>query len=149
MPQRNPFSVTTEPRGTISYAPLTTSEEDEMTYADVNRQMTLIINILVSLIACGISIWLVASHWKAPARLALSMCGSSLVGVAEVVIYAGYIRRLKDAKVKEKSKKEKKTITDTWIIEKGKGPLTSPILVGDSTEPETSESVRHRKGKRR
>jgi TMEM199 family protein len=92
-------------------------QEDEITYAEVNRQLALIINVLVSIVACGIAIWVAARHWSVPARLALSMIGALIVGVAEVVIYMGYLRRLTEAKQKERAKKEVLTISDSWIIE--------------------------------
>ena len=91
-------------------------EDEEMTYADINRQMTLIINILISIIACSAAIWMVASHWSTPKRLGLSMGGSGMVGIAEVVVYAGYIRRLKEAKEKSKKMVEVKEIVKTWVI---------------------------------
>ncbi|KAI9686769.1 MAG: hypothetical protein M1822_002829 [Bathelium mastoideum] len=92
-------------------------EEDEVTYADVNRQLALILNVLVSIIACSVTIWMAARHWSAPSRLALSMTGSSVVAVAEVVIYSGYIRRVKEAKDNEKKKTEQKEILQTWVID--------------------------------
>lgn len=49
-------------------------------------------------------------------RLALSMSGSLLVGVAEVVVYAGYIRRVGEAKTQEKKVKEVKEIVNTWVV---------------------------------
>lgn len=94
------------------------SDEDDMTYADVNRQVTLIINILVTVVACSIAIWLIARSWSAPKRLALSMGGSGLIAIAEVVIYSGYIRRLDEAKGVEKKKTETSVITNTWVIER-------------------------------
>lgn len=48
-------------------------EEDEVTYADVNRQVALIINVLLSIIACSVAIWIAARHWTTPQRLGLSM----------------------------------------------------------------------------
>ncbi|KZF21793.1 hypothetical protein L228DRAFT_239735 [Xylona heveae TC161] len=94
----------------------TESEEDEITYEEVHRQVMLIINILVSIVACGIAIWLISSHWSTPQRLGLSMGGSGIVGVAEVVVYAGYLRKLKEAKKKEAKNKEKKEVMDSWVI---------------------------------
>ena len=91
-------------------------EDEEMTYADINRQMALILNILISIIACSAAIWMVASHWSTPKRLGLSMGGSGMVGVAEIVVYAGYIRRLKEAKEKSKKAVEVKEIVKTWVI---------------------------------
>jgi hypothetical protein len=98
-------------------------EEDDMSYAEVNRQLALILNVLVSIIACGIAIWMAARRWSIPSRLALSMTGAIIVGVAEVVIYTGYLRRLTEAKTLERRKKEVKTIEDSWIIE-GKSTST-------------------------
>ena len=104
--------------------------EEEMTFTDVNRQLTLIINVLVTIVACGIAIWLVSSHWTAPKRLALSMAGSALVATAEVAIYAGYIQRLTDAKSQERRKKERKFIKDTWVIQGTRDPEPLPMPKG-------------------
>lgn len=93
-----------------------TDEEDEITYADINRQMALIINILISIVACSVAIWMVSSHWSTPKRLGLSMGGSGIIGVGEVVVYAGYIRRLKEARKNGKNQIEVKEIIKTWII---------------------------------
>ena len=91
-------------------------QDDEITYADVNRQMALIINILVSIVACSVAIWFAASHWSTPKRLGLSMGGSGMIGVAEVVVYTGYLRRLKEAKDKGKKEVEVKEVIKTWVI---------------------------------
>jgi hypothetical protein len=92
------------------------TEEDDITYTDVNRQITLILNVLISIAACGAAIWIAARWWDTPARLALTMSGSLLVGIAEVVVYSGYIRRLGEAKQKEGAIKEVKEIVKTWVI---------------------------------
>ena len=91
-------------------------DEDEITYADVNRQMALIINIVVSILACSLAIWMASSHWSTPKRLGLSMGGSGLIGIGEVVVYAGYLRRLKEARERGKKKVEIKEILKTWVI---------------------------------
>lgn len=94
-------------------------DDDGLTYADVDRQMALILNVLLSIVACAAAIWVAARWWNTPARLALSMSGSVLVGVAEVVVYSGYIRRVGEAKGKEKSVKEVKEIVKTWVVGAG------------------------------
>lgn len=91
-------------------------EDDDITYADINRQLALIINILVSIVACSVAIWMASRHWSTPSRLGFSMGGSILVGVGEVVVYAGYIQRMKDAREKSKKQKEVKKIVSTWVI---------------------------------
>lgn len=95
-------------------------QADELTYADASRQATLIFNVLVSVLACGVAVWLGAWHWAAPARLALSMVGAVVVGAAEVAVYWGYLRRIGEAKAKERGKREEKSVVASWVIE-GKG----------------------------
>jgi hypothetical protein len=90
--------------------------EDEVTFDEVKRQMTLIINVLISIICCSVAIWKVAKWWSTPPRLALSLGGSLLVAIAEVVIYMGYIRRVGESKDKERSLGEVKEVLRTWVI---------------------------------
>lgn len=117
-------------------------EDDETTYADVNRQMALIMNVLVSIVACSVAIWLAARHWSTPSRLGLSMGGSGMVGVAEVVVYAGYIRRLKEAREKGKKQLEVKEILKTWII--GGDEQANAVSVPVTSQRTPAEEVRKR-----
>ncbi|KAH9837461.1 ATP-dependent RNA helicase chl1 [Teratosphaeria destructans] len=116
-------------------------EPDDVTYADVNRQMILIINVLVSIIACSFTIWFAARRWDVPQRLSLSMFGSGLVALAEVAIYLGYIKRIKDAKQKELAKVEKKEILEIWVIDKTE---EKPRLL---VEAANDSNVRSRRGR--
>ncbi|WPH00583.1 Hypothetical protein R9X50_00341300 [Acrodontium crateriforme] len=124
----------------LSHGQSAVDEADDVTYADVNRQMILIINVLVSIIACSVTIWIAARHWPVPFRLALSMSGSGVVAVAEVAIYLGYIKRIKDAKDKEVKKVEKKQILETWVIDKSSSSGHQSSL---------NDGARYRKGKHR
>ncbi len=127
-----------------------TVEEDGITYADVNRQITLIINVLISIAACAAAIWMAARWWDTPARLALSMSGSLLVGVAEVVVYSGYIKRLGEAKWKEGTVKEVKEIVNTWVIGGGEDRIeTQSIDLISATGKDDRKSIRERKSQKR
>lgn len=128
-------------------ADIAKEEEDEMTYADVNRQLMLMLNILVSVVACGVCIWLVARHWSTPSRLGLSMFGSIAVAIAEAGVYAVYIQRLKEAKKKEKAKLERKEILETWTIEPKKAGGKEKLIQAKSGNHAQGDSVRLRKGK--
>jgi len=114
-------------------------EVDDVTFADVNRQMALIINVLVSIIACSVAIWIAARRWDVPQRLGLSMTGSGLVAAAEVAIYMGYIRRIKDAKSLEQKVVESKEVVQSWVLEGTTG--AQKVIAADS--------MRFRKGKHR
>ncbi|KAF2477996.1 uncharacterized protein BDR25DRAFT_206999 [Lindgomyces ingoldianus] len=122
-------------------------DEDDVTYEDVHRQIILIINVLVSIIACSVFIWVAARHWSTPKRLGLSMSGSGIVAIAEVVIYSGYVRRVKEAKVKEKAKPEIKEIIESWVIDADSGKKGATV---SSVEKEkVDDGIRYRKGKHR
>jgi hypothetical protein len=121
-----------------------TSDDDEVTYADINRQMALIANVLISIIACSIAIWKAAWHWPVPSRLALAMAGSITVAVAEVAIYAGYLGRIADAKKVERKKVERKTIAKSWVIEGRKeGPMKTMRKMANEVPV---AGLRHRTG---
>lgn len=115
-----------------------------MTYADVNRQMALIFNVLLSIVACAGALWMVARWWSTPARLALSFSGGILVGVAEIVVYSGYIRRLAEAKGEEKKVKEVKEILKTWVIGAEEEQSTSV----DVDSKEDADAIRARRRKK-
>ncbi|PBP26084.1 vacuolar H+-ATPase assembly protein [Diplocarpon rosae] len=105
-------------------------DDDGIAYVDIHRQVTLILNVLISIFACAAAIWIAAKWWSTPARLALSMSGSALVGVAEVVVYSGYLRRVGEAKGKEKKIKEIKEIVKTWAVGAG---ISTEELTGESS----------------
>ncbi|MCJ1471382.1 hypothetical protein MMC13_000021 [Lambiella insularis] len=122
-------------------------EDEEITYADVNRQVALIFNILISIVACSAAIWMAASHWSTPKRLGISMGGSGVVGIAEVVVYAGYLRRLKEAKAKGKKEIETKEIMETWVIGGEEKLPNSVASVAVASQKEDTGDIRRRKTK--
>jgi hypothetical protein len=131
------------------FAQNTVDDIDEVSFADVNRQMILIINVLVSIVCCSVAIWMAARRWSVPQRLGLSFAGSTIVAVAEVAIYLGYIHRIKDAKAVEAKRIETKEILDTWVIDaKPKGSMAS-VSNAISTSDISRENMRLRKGKNR
>jgi len=128
-------------------AEIAVKEEDEVTYAEIDRQLALIANVLISIVACSFAIWMAARHWNTPARLALAMTGSIVVAVAEVAIYAGYVRRVGEAKQEEKKRVETKEVTDTWVIDAQKGQEKTVKIVGEVLGTDPKDGVRQRKGK--
>lgn len=118
--------------------------EDDVTYEEVHRQIILIINILVSVVAVAVFIWVAARHWTVGKRLGLSMGGSGAIAVCEVVVYGGYVRKVKEAKALEKKKPEIKEIVRSWIIDKGESVESTGKEKADGVD-----GVRFRKGKHR
>ena len=120
---------------------------DETTFADVNRQLALVFNVILSVVACSAALWMVANRWSTPNRLALSMGGSILVAVAEVVVYSGYIRRVGEAKEKSKRQPETKEIIETWVIEKRDRPLDQPSIPVSTVEQKDARLRKRGKAK--
>ena len=122
------------------------NDDDEVSYADINRQMALIINILISIVACSVAIWLAARHWSTPTRLGLSMGGSGMIGVAEVVVYAGYLRRVKEAREKGKKVVEVKEIVKTFVIGGGdEKAVSNEDIPIDEKKTSKDDELRRRK----
>ncbi|KAH8661578.1 endoplasmic reticulum-based factor for assembly of V-ATPase-domain-containing protein [Tricladium varicosporioides] len=125
--QRFPASSAAHAFSSTNQFASSNTDDDDVTYADIDRQMALIFNVLISIVACAGAIWIAARWWSTPARLALSMSGSMLVGIAEVVVYSGYIRRVGEAKGKAKKLKEIKEVMNTWVVGGDEGPKSHSV----------------------
>ena len=138
------FPAASEPFSIGSSRQFDAAEEDEISYEEVHRQMILIINVLVSIVCVAIFIWVAARHWTVGKRLGLSMGGSGAVAIAEVAVYGSYVRKVREAKQKEKKKPEIKEIMESWVIDKSQdSELTK------AKEQKADDGVRYRKGKHR
>lgn len=88
-------------------------------YGDVQKQLTVIFNFLLSIFGTGAALWLVARWWSTPARLFLSLGGSIVVAIAEVAVYSAYNWRMAEGEKKENKKKETKEVMKTWVVSLG------------------------------
>jgi len=121
-------------------------EDEEVTFKDINRQVAVIFNVIISVVFCAAALWMAARWWSTPARLALSMSGSVLVGVAEVVVYTGYIRRVSEAKDEAKKLKEVKEVVNTWVVGDGeKDDQNEPIIIGEKDHANSTNARKRRK----
>ncbi|RYP51340.1 hypothetical protein DL768_003344 [Monosporascus sp. mg162] len=91
-------------------------DDDAFEHGEVQKQITLIFNFLVSIIGCGIALWLAARWWSTSARLFLSLGGSIVVAIAEVAVYSAYTWRMSEGEKKENKKKEIREIIKTWVV---------------------------------
>lgn len=98
--------------------PTTADDESDgdVTFDDVQRQVLLIINFLVSILGVAGTIWVLARWWSLPARLFLTMGSAIVVGIAEVSVYSIYVWKVDDGKKKEDAVKEMKEVVETWIV---------------------------------
>ncbi|CAJ0555265.1 Ff.00g053300.m01.CDS01 [Fusarium sp. VM40] len=61
--------------------------DEDIAMEEVHKQVTLIINFLVSIAGVAGTLWVTARWWSVSSRLFLTMGGSILVAIAEVVVY--------------------------------------------------------------
>lgn len=120
--------------------------DDDVTYNDVHRQMMLVINFIVTILGCAMTLWILARWWSTPARLFLTMGGSLVIAIAEVTLYATYVWHLTDANKNEKKIKEVKEIVQTWVVggDPEKEGLQDTIMI-DQREEVDQTNVRRRK----
>ena len=92
-------------------------EDDELTPSQINKQIkeqvTTVFNVLVSVISVVVAIWYwtgSSTNFPVHVRLLLCLFFGILVLVADVVVYNSYLKKLEEAKVKEKTKLEKKKV---------------------------------------
>ncbi|EXJ94584.1 hypothetical protein A1O1_02980 [Capronia coronata CBS 617.96] len=70
---------------------------------------SLVLNILLSIVLCAIAMFYLTRWWPNDGlRVLVSLSTGMVVGVAEVTVYAGYLRKVRLSKEKERAKREKK-----------------------------------------
>ena len=63
---------------------------------------SLVFNILISIVMCGAAVWVMTRWWRSDGlRVLMSLATGIVVGVAEVVVYSGYLRKVKMARERE------------------------------------------------
>lgn len=88
---------------------------------------SLVLNILLSIVLCGVVTFHITRVWSNDGlRVLVSLFVSAIVAVAEVTIYAAYLRKVRHSREKERAKKEKKTFVGQYIGDGEK--LLSPEL---------------------
>lgn len=126
--------------------------DEEATYEEVQRQLTLIANFLISVVGVAVTLWIVARWWSTPARLALSMGGAFVVGVAEVAVYMAFVWRVgkseEVSKRMDKRKAEKRSVAETWVIgeeeTEAKKETKAEEVITTGTEQGQEGTIRHR-----
>ncbi|KAL6897116.1 endoplasmic reticulum-based factor for assembly of V-ATPase domain-containing protein [Trichoderma evansii] len=116
--------------------------DDEITYNEVQRQVMLIINFLVSIVGVAATLWIAGRWWSLSSRVFLTLGGSIVVAIAEVAVYSSYMWRMGEAKSKQGAVKETKEVVQSWVVgQEGDGDDKSVLL---RSKGEEDESVRRR-----
>jgi energy-converting hydrogenase Eha subunit C len=91
------------------------SEDDD--WRLVRSQVSMIFNVLLSVLATAAAVWKVAAAWDVAARLGVAFVAAIVVAVAEVALLWGYLSRIEEAGTRERAKGEAKGTTGvSWIV---------------------------------
>lgn len=89
---------------------------------EMKHQITTIFNIMITVVSVGYAVW----YWSGSSmninngnRILLSLFSSILVLVAEVVVFGGYLRKVEEARDKERKVVERKQVLETLVLGKG------------------------------
>ncbi|KAJ3530283.1 hypothetical protein NM208_g9398 [Fusarium decemcellulare] len=118
--------------------------DEDVTMNEVHRQVTLIINFLVSIAGVAGTLWVAARWWSLPSRLFLTLGGSILVAIAEVVVYSGYMWRMEEARKKDGKVKEVKEVVESWIVGEDENKDEKTVLIKEK-EDDGNDTVRKRR----
>lgn len=116
--------------------------DDEVTLTEVHRQVMLIMNFVLSIAGVAGTLWVLARWWPLTARVLLTLGGSIAVAIAEVGVYSAYMWRLGEAHKKDKTKKEVKEVTQTWVVGE-ETPDTDAVLIKEKS-PTLNDTLRKR-----
>ncbi|KAI1432969.1 endoplasmic reticulum-based factor for assembly of V-ATPase-domain-containing protein [Xylaria sp. CBS 124048] len=109
-PMAHSFAEVNKPSG------LSDMGDDDAEFGDIQKQVTLIINFMVSVFGCGAALWKLAQWWPVSTRLFLSLGGAILVAITEVAVYSAYSWRMSQGEKKQAKMKEVKEVVKTWVI---------------------------------
>ncbi|KAM0372219.1 hypothetical protein ACHAPK_004791 [Fusarium culmorum] len=115
--------------------------EEDIAMEEVHKQVTLIINFLVSIAGVAGTLWVTARWWSLPARLFLTMGGSILVAIAEVVVYNAYLWKMDEGRKKLGKVKEVREVVESWTVGKLDDEDEKTILLKEKDDTGISKSA--------
>lgn len=96
---------------------------------------SLVLNILLSIVMCGAAVFYMTRYWPNDGlRVLVSFLVAIVVGVAEVTVFAAYLRKVKMSKEKEKAKREKKVFLGEYRDDPQRPRLSSSSVGGEKEE---------------
>lgn len=91
---------------------------DDEHEGDDDISPSLVLNMVLSVVMCAFVAWHLTRWWPNDGvRVLVALGVAIVVGVAEVVVYAAYLRKITDSRIKERRKKESKEVLEEYVVE--------------------------------
>ena len=108
-------------RTLTSHSPNHSADDTSLDEEQDDIPPSLVVNILVSIICVGGASFYMTRWWNNDGvRVLVSLLVAVVVGVAEVTVYAGYLRKVRESKQKERKIREKKVVMSTEEVSASK-----------------------------
>ena len=110
------------------YAALVSKKATEEGYQEEKDDISpsLVLNILLSIVVCAGTMFYLTRWWHNDGlRVLVSLLVGIVVGVAEVTVYASYLRKVKVSREKERAKREKKVLIGEYRGEPAESTLSA------------------------
>ena len=115
---------------------------------ELNQQLMVVLNILLSVFGTAAAVWFSSRWWSITARVFLALGASILVAVADVVIFSGFVGRVRESKGRGKKEADVREVVGTWVVG-GQGEKTEgekPVdgegsreeVIGEAAEENTN-----------
>ncbi|KAH6970088.1 endoplasmic reticulum-based factor for assembly of V-ATPase-domain-containing protein [Fusarium avenaceum] len=118
--------------------------DEDIAMEEVHKQVTLIINFLVSIAGVAGTLWVTARWWSVSSRLFLTMGGSILVAIAEVVVYNAYVWKMDEGRKKNVKVKEVREVVESWVLGDDGNKDEKTVLIKEKDDT-GSDGVRKRR----
>lgn len=83
---------------------------------ELNQQLMVVLNILLSVFGTAAAVWFASRWWSVTARVFLALGASILVAVADVVIFSGFVGRIREGKGRGKKEDDVREVVGTWVV---------------------------------
>ncbi|KAM0268350.1 hypothetical protein ACHAPA_005146 [Fusarium lateritium] len=118
--------------------------DEDIVMEEVHKQVTLIINFLVSIAGVAGTLWVTARWWSLSSRLFLTMGGSILVAIAEVVVYNAYMWKMDEGRKKHGKVKEVREVVESWVLGEDGNEDEKTVLIQEKDDTR-GDGVRKRR----
>jgi TMEM199 family protein len=117
--------------------------EEHIDQAEIQRQLSLVVNFLVSVGGCAAAIWIAAQWWNTTTRLFLTLGGSLIVAIAEVAVYSAWSWRMAEGEKRQQKVKEVREVVKTWVLGDDTTGDSDAVLI-KGNDPGNAATVRKR-----
>lgn len=121
---------------------------------ELNQQLMVVLNILLSMLGTAAAAWFASRWWSITARVFLALGAAILVAAADVVVFSGFVGRVREGRERGKKETDVRRVVGTWVVggeggkveveQPGEGEESRTKVIGGPEEEHTNLRRRNR-----